>query len=282
MVMNGGRELVGWPTDLWSQLDQAVKDEIQRSAVATTFLPVTAAAAGAATAPADVIDLAAMTVDPSAVVSIVEVSIGFALTQQQVDNEAELGAARILATRAANFVAQVEDLLIFQGAGAAQPGPLGVVQVSGTMGVGLLAAASQQVTVTPQGGTPGRYGEQTFDAVVSGMAMLRAQGQAGPYALALNPAVYADTFVPVSGSLVIPADQIRPLMLAGFVDAPALPAGLGLLVSLGGNTLDLVMAVEPTTAFVQVDDQGMSQFRLYERWALRVKDPASMLQLQFQ
>jgi uncharacterized linocin/CFP29 family protein len=279
--MTGGRDLVGWSTDLWSALDQAVKNEIQRSAVATTFLPVTAAAASAATVPADVIDLKVMTIDPSTVVSIVELSIGFGLTQQQVDNEAELGVAGILATRAANFIAQVEDLLTFQGDGVAQPGPLGLVQIRGSAGSGLLAAAAQQVPVGP-GPTPGTYGELTFDAVVSGMAILRAQGQAGPYALALSPAVYADTFVPVPGSLVIPADQIRPLMLAGFVDAPALPAGRGLLVSLGGNTMDLIMTVEPTTAFVQVDDQGMSQFRLYERWALRVKDPSSLLQLEFQ
>jgi uncharacterized linocin/CFP29 family protein len=279
--MTGGQDLVGWSADLWSGLDQAVKNEIQRSAVATTFLPVTAAAAAAATVPADVIDLKVMTIDPSTVVSIVELSIGFGLTQQQVDNEAELGVAGILATRAANFIAQVEDLLTFQGDGVAQPGPLGLVQIRGSAGSGLLAAAAQQVPVGP-GPTPGTYGELTFDAVVSGMAILRAQGQAGPYALALSPAVYADTFVPVPGSLVIPADQIRPLMLAGLVDAPALPAGRGLLVSLGGNTMDLIMTVEPTTAFVQVDDQGMSQFRLYERWALRVKDPSSLLQLEFQ
>ncbi|MGO9099426.1 MAG: encapsulin [Mycobacterium sp.] len=280
--MTGGRDLVGWSTDLWSGLDQAVKNEIQRSAVATTFLPVTGAPASAGTLPADVIDLQVMNIDPSAVVSIVELSIAFSLTQQQVDDEADLGVAGILATRAANFIAQVEDLLIFQGDGVPQPGPLGLVQILGTAGGGLLAAAAQQVPVAPAGPTPGIYGENTFDAVVSGMAMLRAQGQAGPYALALSPAVYADTFVPVPGSLVIPADQIRPLTLAGFVDAPALPADRGLLVSLGGNTVDLVMTVEPTTAFVQVDNQGMSQFRLYERWALRVKDPSSMLQLEFQ
>jgi hypothetical protein len=42
------------------------------------------------------------------------------------------------------------------------------------------------------------------------------------------------------------------------------------------------MAVEPTTAFVQVADDGMYQFRVFERWALRIKDTTSMVQLEFQ
>jgi hypothetical protein len=78
------------------------------------------------------------------------------------------------------------------------------------------------------------------------------------------------------------ADQIRPLVTAGFVDTASLPSGRGLLLSLGGNTMDLVMAVEPTTAFVQVADDGMYQFRVFERWALRIKDTTSMVQLEFQ
>jgi uncharacterized linocin/CFP29 family protein len=280
--VNGGRDSVGWSADVWARLDQAVHNEVQRAAVATTFLPVTTAAAGAATVPADAINLEAMTVDPSAVVPVVELTIGFSLTQQQVDNETDLGVAAILATRSANFLAQVEDLLIFQGGDAKLTGPLGLVQIRGTAGTGLLAAATKKIPVSTVASEAGVYGENTFDAVVVAMAALRAQGQAGPYALALSPAVYADTFVPVAGTLVMAADQIKPLVSAGFVEAAALPAATGLLVSLGGNTMDLVMAVEPTTAFVQIDDQGQSQFRLYERWALRVRDPASMVQLSFQ
>ncbi len=279
--MNAGRDLVGWSTDLWSRLDQAVHDEVQRSAVAATFLPVTIAGSNAATVPADVINLHSMTIDPSAIVSIVELTIGFALTQEQVDNEANLGVAGILATRAANFVAQVEDLLIFQGHDAERAGPLQLVRIRGDAGDGLLAAAAHHGTVAPAGTDAGIYGEHTFDAVVKAITQLRSQGQGGPYALALSSTVYADTFVPVPGTLVMPADQIRPLVSAGFVDAPALPHDRGLLISLGGNTIDLVMTVQPTVAFVQMDDKGLSQFRLYERWALRIKDPDSIFRLDF-
>lgn len=279
--MNGGADSVGWTPDIWSGLNKAIHDEVQRTAVATTFIPIVTGASTATTAPADVINLASMTVDPSAVVPIVELSIGFALTQQQVDDEAQHAVANMLATRGANFVAQVEDLLIFQGGGADRNRPLNLVQVRGAAGEGLLAAASSTVDVA-SAGVSGVYGEHTFDAVVDAITSLRSRGQAGPYALALASAVYADTFVPVRGTLIMAADQIRPLVTAGFVDAPALPGDRGLLISLGGGTIDLVMAVEPTLTFVQVDDQGMSQFRIYERWALRIKDPDSIVRFEFE
>src|SRR5262245_6773557 len=116
---------------------------------------------------------------------------------------------------------------------------------------------------------------------VQAISLLRAAGQAGPYALALSSAVYADTFVPIAGTTVLPADQIRPLVSRGLVDTGGLPAGRGLIASLGGNTIDLVITVDPTSAFVQVDEQGIYQFRVFERWALRVKDPGALVRLVF-
>jgi len=240
-----------------------------------------AGAAGATTVPADRIDLASMTVDPAAVLPVVELSLGFGLTQQQVDDEAVGGAGLTLATRAANLVAQVEDILIFQGDIPDLRGPLARVQVRGNSGVGLLASAPTEIDVMPVPGPPITYGEHTFNAVVEAIALLREEGQAGPYALALNPAVFADTFAPISGTTVLPADQIRPLVTRGFVDTGALPAGRGLVASLGGNTLDLVMSVEPMSTFVQVDDAGFYQFRVFERWALRIKDPGALVRLVF-
>jgi len=276
-----GRESMPWPPDLWSRLDQAVRDEVRRTAVATRFLPLLDGAATAATVPADRIDTPTMTVDPAAVVPVVELSLGFGLTQQQVDDESALGTGLSLATRAGNLVAQVEDLLIFQGDRSALPGPLAGVQVRGTAGAGLLASAPAELDVTPTSEAPLTYGEHTFNAVVQAIALLRAAGQAGPYALALSSAVYADTFVPISGTTVLPADQIKPLVNRGLVDTGGLPAGHGLIASLGGNTLDLVITVEPTSMFVQVDEKGIYQFRVFERWALRIKDPGALVRLVF-
>lgn len=277
-----GRESVAWSTDLWARLDQAVHDEVQRSAVATSFLPIKKGAPIASTVPADVIDLATMTVDPSGLVPIMELSLGFGLTQQQVDDEAELNTAVTLSTRAANLLAQVEDLLVFQGAQAVRQGALAHVQVRGNAGPGLLRQAPEQIPVVPVGGGASVYGEHTFEAVVRAISLLEAQGEAGPYALAVAPNVYADSFVPTAGTLIMAADQIRPLVTKGFVTSGAIPPGIGLLLSLGGNTVDLVVTVEPTTEFVQMDVNDLWQFRVFERLALRVKDPIALIRLVFQ
>lgn len=56
------------------QADRPIGNESRAAAAATTFLPVTTAAAGAATVPADAFNLEFMTADPSAVVPVVELT----------------------------------------------------------------------------------------------------------------------------------------------------------------------------------------------------------------
>ena len=66
------------------------------------------------------------------------------------------------------------------------------------------------------------------------------------------------------------------------VFATATDPGLGVLVSVGGNSVDLAVGVDATTAFTQVDSQGQYQFRVYERLALRIKDSAAVEVLVFE
>jgi hypothetical protein len=90
------------------------------------------------------------------------------------------------------------------------------------------------------------------------------------------------------------ADRIKPLMTAGFFGTGTLPPNpgappvvplvapyYGVLVSLGGNTMDLVMGLEPLVAFMQEDTNGNFRFRVLERFALRVKDTTGIVILQF-
>lgn len=270
----------------------------------------------------------------------------------------ELGhsTAVTLATRAANILAQAEDLVIFQGvnaftqplfkaapagaraaaAGAGAGGGGGAV-VGGAVGAAAAAAAAAPA-VPPAGNrgfpfdtglldlavvdntiqpgaapltppvqavpvllldprSPGVYGSATFSAVSKAIALLAAAGQYGPYALVLDTTPYADTYAPViGGTLVITADRIRPLVTAGFhvsgtlptnVPATSLPGGAnasyeGLLVSLGGNTMDVVVGLDATTAFEQQTAEGNYSLRLVERFALRLKDTTGVIRLEFQ
>jgi uncharacterized linocin/CFP29 family protein len=138
------------------------------------------------------------------------------------------------------------------------------------------------------------WGSATFEAVSQAYAQLQAAGHYGPYALVLQTIPYADTYAPLPGGLVVTADRIKPLVTAGFFGTGTLPpnpaAGVvnvsplpsyGVLVSLGGNTMDLVVGLEPVAAFMQEDVNGDFRFRVVERSALRVKDTTAIVVLQF-
>ena len=46
--------------------------------------------------------------------------------------------------------------------------------------------------------------------------------------------------------------------------------------------MDLVVGMDTTTAFQQEDTEGRYRFRIYERFALRLKDPTGAIRLEFQ
>ena len=54
------------------------------------------------------------------------------------------------------------------------------------------------------------------------------------------------------------------------------------MVSVGGNTMDLVVGIDATTAFMQVSPEGLYIFRVLERLALRLKDISAIIRLEFQ
>jgi uncharacterized linocin/CFP29 family protein len=221
-------------------------------------------------------------VDESAVIALVELGIEFGLTRQQTAAEAQNLTGIALATRAANLLAQAEDVVLLSGE-AAFKNPLfkRVQRRSGDAGKGLLGAAGRSVTVEPASDNPKRYVEHTFDAVVEGYSLLQQQGHNGPYALALRSEMYADTFASLPTSLVMPADRITPLVSLGMFGTGMLPPSTGVLVSVGGNTMDLIVGVEPITEFLQVSTEGLYRFRVFERFALRVKDTSAIVRLDF-
>jgi uncharacterized linocin/CFP29 family protein len=278
--MDLGRERLDWGADIWKRIDDAVHDEFQRTSVAAKFIPLYGPIGDALTVPADVIDSETMTIDEVAVTPLLELSVEFGLTRQQAAGEAHLSTALTLATRAANLLSQGEDLAIFRGDEGLKSNPLKQVkQRGGSAGLGLLNAAGQAVQVAPV--SAGSYGEHTFAAVAEAYALLQNQGHYGPYALALRSELYADTFAPLPETLAMPADRIRPLVTLGFYGTGALRPGTGLLVSVGGNSLDLVAGVDPMTEFLQIDDNGLYRFRVFERFVVRVKDRTAIVRLEF-
>jgi hypothetical protein len=235
-------------------------------------------------------------VNEAAVTEIIEIWVEVSLTQQQVEREASLSSAVTLATRAANLLAQGEDLLINQGNDVlknnplftegrihtrAGPGPVGLANLKSLPNDG----GDQVLDVGFTDAPANRYGENTFGVVQDAYSLLQGKGHYGPYALMLPPGPNADTRAPLKTTLIMPADRIASLVEGRFYGTgtlPEIPDLLGVMLSWGGNSIDLVVGRDATTAFLQEDSEGLYRFRVFERFALRDKDPTSRFLLRFQ
>jgi uncharacterized linocin/CFP29 family protein len=216
-----------------------------------------------------------------------EIWVDFTLTNPQVIAEESQMTAVTLATRATNILSQFFDLLIFQGDKAKSHKLFTDKMVSmrdQSLAVTGLLSASQVVDVKPANTKkPGEWGENTFTKVAEGYTKLQGAGHYGPYALVLPPEPYADTFRSFPKTLIYPAERIKPLVTAGYHGTGTLPDREGLLMSLGGNSMDLVVGIGETAAYVEPEaaEGGRFRFRIYQRFALRLKDPTAIIKLNF-
>jgi uncharacterized linocin/CFP29 family protein len=302
---NLGRDKLPWSKETWNRIDQAVHDEVQRIRINAKVFPVRPYP-NARTIPSDIINglpapmppvgapqaapvvapaATPLTVEEGAETSFIEISRGFALTENQCEQEETLGTAAMLSRFAATAIAMAEDMLIFQG-GAAQLPPGVVVQRAVTAGNGLLGLAVGDIPVNPIRGAPGTYGDATFTAVTRGIAELQADGQPGPYALFLGYPVYADTYRPIvaggqMGSLITVADRIVPLVSGGFHGTSTLPPDRGVLVSLAGEPTTISVSLDAVTSFTQQDVARLYQFNVVERIQYRARDPRAIRSFTF-
>jgi hypothetical protein len=305
--MNLGRDKLDWSTETWKNIDKAVHDEAQRVRIAMQYIPICMTTSDALSIPADTIetvDKLPLAVDEGRTISIFEILTGFSMTKQQVSKESEVKTAITLATRATNILMQGEDILMFRGDDAletgGEPDPLfasgRILHRNRSFGPGLLGAVAaipdppgpssqtievDAITYDAKDPSLNTYGEKTFGAVSAAYSRLQSKGHYGPYALALHSDIYADTFAPLKSTLIMPADRIKPLVTAGFHGTGTLPPFTGVLVSLGGNTMDLVVGMDAITAFLQEDTEWLYQFRVFERFTLRLKDVTGVITLDF-
>ena len=162
------------------------------------------------------------------------------------------GTAVSLALRAANVLAQAEDLVLFNGQNAVVNSPLFTGQnvqyldkdLSVDLGCGLLniqpaqpsASSSennillpvnQVISVHPSAlgaaGSPPRYAENTLNAVSQGFSNLQGLGHYENYALILHTIPYADIHQALPNTLIEPVEPISHLVKAGVYGTGALP-----------------------------------------------------------
>jgi uncharacterized linocin/CFP29 family protein len=237
------------------------------------------------------------------------ISVQISLPSHQV-SDPELGAALVAFRRAAVTIARIEDAIIFNGqfarsrppaptypggwlaglprvysvsGGAAQPGlvPAGVIAAASVLAPAPLAAnvrprESIRVAAAPlPGATLARlqtYGRQLVTGVSQATTALDGNGQSGPFACFLSPHAYDAIHTPDS-SLVLPRDRILPFLGGDYLRRTnTIPEGYGIIVALGGQPVEIVVARDITVRYQQVTPEPRFLFRVSEKIALRVKE----------
>lgn len=291
--MNMEKMPLPWCREIWNRIGKAIHDEMIRVEITPKFLPLHGPLSEALTVPADPIgrdSQGKLFTDEALVTPLCEIWSEIALTPQQVRDEAELMKARTLVIRAANFVARGQDALIFNGDMAEKTHPLfldgRVRKRSGPIGGGLLNTPVAENQIIRRGDLPASASnveEQLFAALTEGYARLQNAGHYGPYSLILNTETYAAAYSPIPNSFIFEADRLKPLVGEGLFTTGTLPPVpfAGLLVSLGGATMDLVVGKESHLSYLQEDDDGKYRFRVWRRFAFRFHDPTAVIRMEF-
>jgi uncharacterized linocin/CFP29 family protein len=149
----------------------------------------------------------------------------------------------------------------------------------GALGLFDSAYATLTYEVTPPG---------LIDAVVAAISVLEAQGHVGPFCCVLGTRAYQEAHRPFTGESVFARDRIEPLIGRELLRSSTLDdrtydtpinSGRGLVISLSGDAVDLAVAIDAEPEFLFISPDVRYTFRVYERFALRVKQPSAVVGL---
>jgi uncharacterized linocin/CFP29 family protein len=292
--MTSNSPQVPWTDEQWALVTQTVQKEASRARVAASFLPLY----GPLPPDTDFVRKEAlnynpiapteqrMVVDDKSTVPLATLDVKVWLRGAQMADP-NLTSALQMFRRAANVLARLEDAVVFQGQAGVDKGPpadpnTGVSATDGLPNIweisgglecrGLLQAAVQ---TNPLEGDP-----DLVIQVTEAIGSLERKGHLGPFAVVLGEALFADAQKP-SPSLVLPSDRIIPFLGGGpLLRSSTLPKNLGVVVTLGGSPIDLVVATDLSVSFLQVTTDPYFVFRVYEKIVLRIKEEGAIELLQ--
>ncbi len=179
----------------------------------------------------------------------------FVLHWRDVELSRKLGAPidATKAVRAAHFVADREDELIFNG--DERFGIHGLLNVPG------------RSTVSRSDWS--KYGNPYRDVVLATEKLL-ADNHHRPFALAVSAGDYARLVQQREGQFAPELDAISRLCDDGVYTSPAIPDGKAVLLSTGDQNFDIAITEDLTMTFLGERDQDYP-FRVYECLVLRIK-----------
>jgi uncharacterized linocin/CFP29 family protein len=202
--------------------------------------------------------------DAEAIVRVPILYKDFVLQRRDVELASQLGAPldATRAIRAAHFVADREDALIFNG----EP-KLSIP--------GLLTVSGRNVVTRSDWG---KYGAAYAD-VCRAMEALLAKNHHWPFALAVSPADYAVLVRQREGAYAPELDAIARLCDDGVYTSPSIPAGKAVMLSTGDQNVDIAVAEDLNLQFLGEQDQEYPH-RVYECLTLRIKRPAAICTIE--
>jgi uncharacterized linocin/CFP29 family protein len=292
-MMDPALENLGWTEAQWNRICTAVTEEAQKARVAAQVLPVVGPEDGntvaiprfALTTPN--YQIAApqnrLAVDSNPTLNLTTISVNVHLRGHEVADP-ELRAALTMFRRAANYIARIEDALVFNGRSAG-PNPAIVGMPAGVPLVFTISAdgiAESGVFTGPPAGPPvipprqvgvaPVQGDALVTAIVDAIGALEGEGQLGPFACILSTSLFRVACTPNQNSLVMPRDRILPFLQGPLLRASGAIPGWGAVIALSANPVEIVSATEIGVQFVQKTLEPRCVFRVSERVALRVKE----------
>jgi len=215
----------------------------------------------------------------------------------------EMTSVLALFRRAASVLARLEDAVVFRGLvpDLAFPGqnrfappinvgplpPQRLWEITGgqpnrglwTMPLQVPQAPQVNIAAVPQLTRDARL----VVGIAQAIGLLEAQGQFGPFAVVLDQALFLVAQTP-SPALVLAQDRILPFLGGG----PLLRSSTlnvtpgvasGVVVALGGEPVELVIATDVCVQFLQVTAEPNFVFRVCEKMALRIKEHEAIVRL---
>jgi uncharacterized linocin/CFP29 family protein len=279
--MADNNQQVPWTDEQWARVRKVIQEEAARARVAAGFLPLVGPLpANTDYVTADTISYggpgaqAKLQIEDKTTVQLPTLQVRVFLRGAQMADP-DMDSALQLFRRAANILARLEDTIVFgglAGAGRLPPTASPVAQVLGGQPTnGLLQARPLEEAYLVGPKTP--KDNRLVSAVSACIGELEADGHFGPFAVAFGHGFFTEVQTPEPGSLVLPQDRIIPFLGGGpLVRTSTLPAESGVVVALGADPVELVVATDVSLNFLQVTDEPQFVFRVYEKILLRIKE----------
>lgn len=283
-----------WTEAQWTRIQETVRDEAKKARVAASFMPLQGPLADdVQTAPLQRLQTVfgarageLLQVDDHETRRLTTLAVNVGLRGAQVAN-ADLDTALVAFRRAANLIARAEDYVVFRGQAGANPPTPAELHPCDIRGGETLAGLLPTALIVAQEPVAAPFPVGLVGAVSRAVSRLERGGHLGPYAVVLGNLLFDAAHSPL-GTLVLPADRIRPL-----IDGPLLrsswlnrvagggPVPSGIVVSLADDLLDLVVAKEISVRRLQVTVAPAVRhvFRVSQRFTVRVKQRTALVAL---